>query len=89
MWKKLIFTGLAVVAALWLGNQLYETWMSGHLYYTWPRVGVTREYSYSNDHAWFVFYFSCEMFSSLCFVLLLLYVGRERPGKARARAPEE
>jgi hypothetical protein len=75
MLRKVIFTVLALAAAWGLGNVVYETWMQGHVSFSSSRTHTTSDYSYANDHAKFLFYFSYQAFSAVIAVAMLLGLG--------------
>jgi hypothetical protein len=71
----LIFTVLALALLGGLGNLLREIWMSGHIHVPEGRRAPAADYSYSSEHAKFVFYFFMHASVALCGVLLTLGLG--------------
>jgi len=81
MLRKVIFTALALALAWGLGNLLYEIWMSGQIHVPAARRAPAADYSYSADHAKFLFNFFFNAFEALCGVLLLLGLGWMKEGR--------
>jgi hypothetical protein len=73
--RKVIFTVLALAIAWGLGNGLYEIWMSGHIHVSPARLAPAADYSYSAEHAKFLFYFFMDASVAICGVLLTLGLG--------------
>jgi hypothetical protein len=74
IFRKMIFTALALVAAWVLGNMLYEIWMSGQINQS-GKNGIAHTYSYSSDQGLFLVFFSLRVIESLGGVLVLLGFG--------------
>jgi hypothetical protein len=82
MFRKVIFTVLALAIAWGLGNGLCEIWMSGQIHVPAGRHGTpAADYSYSTEHAKFVFSFFVDVFEALCGVLLTLGLGWMNKGR--------
>jgi hypothetical protein len=74
VFRKMIFTALALVAAWVLGKMLYEIWMSGQINQS-GKNGIAHTYSYSSDQGLFLVFFSLRIIESLGGVLVLLGLG--------------
>jgi hypothetical protein len=85
MLRKVIFTALALAMAYGLGNVLYEIWMSGQIHVPAARRAPAADYSYSTEHAQFLFHFFSDAFIALCGVLLLLGLGWKKKGQSVSR----
>jgi hypothetical protein len=70
-----IFTVLALALAWGLGNGLYEIWMSGRIHVSPGRLAPAADYSYSAEHAKFLFYFFIATSIATCGVLLTVGLG--------------
>jgi hypothetical protein len=75
IFRKVIFTVLALAMAWGLGNVLYEVWVSGHIHVPAGRRAPAADYSYSAEHAKFLFYFFMNASIVTCGVLLTLGLG--------------
>jgi hypothetical protein len=75
MWRKSIFTALALALAWGLGNALHEIWLSGQIHTAAARLAPAADYSYSANRGPFLFHFGVVALVAACGVLLTLSLG--------------